>query len=284
MGLRTVELHQKQWDTILCPPTACTHTLLPSTATVRITAKLSVENDNHLVREAANYQKFDESLFQHWSGLHLAPPLRDPTPVGAVVPQFYGFYQPAVGEDETGDGDAEKREKKRYRSNILLLEDCGQPINVDELDIDDRQECAALLFRLHFNHWTHNSFYPRNILVRQGDISETASSGPAIRHRYTCKRRFRLIDFGRAIQYDKEGNAVFQDADQEIREVRGRLRLERIPNGTWVNVPHTNTGNEIEKLATGRRREERQARLGLKIWEFIPGPRVVSEEEADFFI
>lgn len=153
-AMRTITLHPSQWTSILSFPHSCSHlsasppVLHPSTASVRITAKLSFENDRHLVREATNYQRFDESLFERWSGLQIVPPLKDPTPCGAVVPQFYGFYRPDVDEtddedermdvDEVGRAGEKEKKKKWYQSNILLLEDCGEPINVDELDIDDR--------------------------------------------------------------------------------------------------------------------------------------------------
>lgn len=161
-AMRTITLRPSQWASILSFPHSCSHpsasppVLHPSTASVCITAKLSFENDRHLVREAANYQRFDESLFERWSGLQIVPPLKDPTPCGAVVPQFYGFYKPDVDEtddegermdvEEGGQAQEEGKKKKWYQSNILLLEDCGEPINVDELDIDDRH---VLFQRLH---------------------------------------------------------------------------------------------------------------------------------------
>lgn len=153
-AMRTITLHPSQWTSILSFPHSCSHPSAsppmfhPSTASVRITAKLSFENDRHLVREATNYQRFDDSFFERWSGLQIVPPLKDPTPCGAVVPQFYGFYKPDVDEtddegermdvEEGGRAREEGKKKKWYQSNILLLEDCGEPINVDELDIDDR--------------------------------------------------------------------------------------------------------------------------------------------------
>ena len=51
-------------------------------------------------------------------------------PVGAVVPQFYGYYEP----DEYKRG--AKREE--FMSPILLLEHCGEQINLSELEKDDK--------------------------------------------------------------------------------------------------------------------------------------------------
>ncbi len=62
----------------------------------------------------------------------------------------------------------------------------------------NRTECAALLFRMHTEGWLHNSFFPRNVLMQCGDISQW----PAFRR--VEDRRFRIIDFGRSAQYPKE--------------------------------------------------------------------------------
>jgi hypothetical protein len=98
----------------------------PATARVRVVAKLSLQHDKHLAAEANNYQKFPKHLFQHWNGYNIIPPLHDPTPVGAVVPQFYGLYVPEASQSQD------------YLSPIMLLEDCGLPVNPDGLDIDDK--------------------------------------------------------------------------------------------------------------------------------------------------
>ena len=41
---------------------------------------------------------FPDHMFEHWNGYNVIPPLTEPTPVGAVVPQFYGFYVPEDNE------------------------------------------------------------------------------------------------------------------------------------------------------------------------------------------
>ena len=100
----------------------------PSTFKVEITAKLSIMGDEHLQREAKNYQKFPAHFFQHWNGYNLVYPNCDPTPALAVVPQFYGYYVPEDGQVDDGE----------YLSPILLLENCGTPVNLDDLTYDDR--------------------------------------------------------------------------------------------------------------------------------------------------
>jgi hypothetical protein len=121
----------------------------PRTARVRVTAKLSLMGDRHLEREAGNYQAFPNHFFEHWNGYNILPPLHDPTPVGAVVPQFYGFYRPEA--EDKGHSDVEMKSEgsessdeecgskpSNYLSPILLLEDCGTPVDPELLNIDDK--------------------------------------------------------------------------------------------------------------------------------------------------
>lgn len=162
-----------------CPAT------VPLTAKVRVAAKLSIEHDKHLVNEAKTYQSFPQHIFEHWSGYNVMPPLHDPVPLGAVAPQFYGYYIP----EEQAEGASSE---PQYLSPILLLEDCGVPIDADTLDKDEKQECASLYYRLHQAGFTHYSVAERNIVVQPGPLSEL----PALR-RMDGARSFRLIDFGR---------------------------------------------------------------------------------------
>lgn len=161
---------------------------VPRTATVSVIAKLSIEHDLHLAREASNYQSFPDHFFEHWNGYNVMPPLHDPVPVGALCPQFYGYYTP----DDPTDG----TNHPNYLSPILLLECCGEEINPDELCIDDKQECASLLFRFHHAGWLHESFAARNILWQQGKPTEWP-----IQRAFSTKS-FRLIDFGRSRKMD----------------------------------------------------------------------------------
>ncbi|KJA16531.1 hypothetical protein HYPSUDRAFT_1064337 [Hypholoma sublateritium FD-334 SS-4] len=189
------------------------HAPMPTTFKVDVSAKLSYKGDNHLPREAQNYQNFPGHFFQHWSGYNIVWPGQDPTPALAVVPQFYGYYVPEDGQAKDGE----------YLSPILLLENCGTPVNVDDLNIDDRNECASLLFRMHAEGWLHNSFFPRNVLMQYGDITQW----PAFRQEKD--RRFRIIDFGRSGQYAKS-----RDWDsariREERECKRTLGITDFPH------------------------------------------------------
>ena len=103
----------------------------PLTTKVQVTAKLSIQYDLHLAREAENYQRFPKHFFEHWSGYNLLPPLDDPTPVGPLVPQFYGYYVP---KQDVSEGN---KTTKRYLSPILLIEHCGKPMQAVH-SIDDK--------------------------------------------------------------------------------------------------------------------------------------------------
>ena len=72
--------------------------------------------------------------------------------MGAIVPQYYGHYVPdedipvkkekrAVVVDEVGQSDICDvcgGEELHYRSPIILMENCGSPIDIDALNIDDK--------------------------------------------------------------------------------------------------------------------------------------------------
>lgn len=109
----------------------------PPTAQVSVAAKLSIPGDRHLKHEAANYQRFGPEFSQHWTGYTLAYPAQEPTPTGAICPIFYGYYSKAktrASEAVSPHTDCDNR----YFSPILLLEDCGTPIDPAKLDFDDR--------------------------------------------------------------------------------------------------------------------------------------------------
>ncbi|KAH7925677.1 hypothetical protein BV22DRAFT_1128823 [Leucogyrophana mollusca] len=197
--------------TVSLPP-ACPHK-----ARVQIAAKLSLEGDPHLLNEAHNYQSFPSHFFEHWNGYNVLEPLHDPVPVGAVVPQFYGYYMPCAedpasvpGGDEQAnpndmdvDMETEKAESVPYLSPLLLLEQCGTPVDLATLAKDDRTECASLLFRFHHAGWQHGSFAARNILVQNGPLTEWDSV-------IGKRTSFRMIDFGRSRGVD---NGSVPEAD-----------------------------------------------------------------------
>ncbi|KIJ15026.1 hypothetical protein PAXINDRAFT_99805 [Paxillus involutus ATCC 200175] len=185
----TITIHPDvKWQNPSYPETICEHRKLydkpvPRTARFLVAAKLSLPGDDHLEREAQNYLKFPAHFFQHWNGYNIVSSLQDPTPIGPVVPQFFGYYVPHI-----------KLTWINYcLSPILLIEHCGKPVDILKLTLDDRQECQALLLRFHLAGWLHESFAPRNILVRE----EHPTTSP-LERTTNPTHKFRLIDFGRS--------------------------------------------------------------------------------------
>lgn len=200
-----------QWQNPSFPDTICEHQAkkkkpVPRTARFRVAAKLSLPGDPHLEREASNYLKFPAHFFQHWTGYNVIPPLHDPTPVGALVPQFFGYYTPDTPSDSGGEN--------VYCSPILLIEHCGKPIRAGNLSTDDRHECAALLFRFHSAGWLHESFAERNILMQKqhptcSPLEEEDKCDLPHQHR---RYSFRLIDFGRSAEYKDPSNRCIEES------------------------------------------------------------------------
>lgn len=215
----------------------------PATARVVVCAKLSRQFDTHLPREASNYQLFPDWFFEHWSGYNVVKPLQDPTPCGAIVPNFYGYYVPDESEaaavprfsptaedsqlppsPRASDDDApEPVLPKRYLSPILLLEYCGKQIEPDELSIDDRQEATSLFLHMSRTGWMQGSIAARNVLVQPGPLSEWPLG------RMVCrppKNSFRLIDFGRAVKLDRWP----EEQDSQVMQL---FDLGPLGRGTW---------------------------------------------------
>ncbi|KAF8840604.1 hypothetical protein BDN67DRAFT_951330 [Paxillus ammoniavirescens] len=170
---------------------------VPRTTRFTVAAKLSIQHDRHLAREAENYQNFPEHFFQYWSGYNLVPPIRDPVPVHAVVPQFFGYYTP------------EQPVQKPYLSPILLLEHCGSPIDPDTVSVDDQEECRSLLLRFHAAGWLHESVAARNILVQDRLPTEFPASWLTTEAERSPS--FRLIDFGRSRKYTKSSERMLEE-------------------------------------------------------------------------
>lgn len=111
----------------------------PKTAKVSVTAKLTMPGDSdedheqHLLNEAWNYMNFPDHFFEHWNGYNIIRPCQDPLPVGAVVPQFYGYYSP------------DKSCGKGFKSPILLLEHCGKQANMKSLTLEERYKSFIAL-------------------------------------------------------------------------------------------------------------------------------------------
>ncbi|KNZ76820.1 hypothetical protein J132_07005 [Termitomyces sp. J132] len=108
--------------------------------------------------------------------------------VSNLVPKFYGFILIMIKA---------KRKHSGYLSPILLLEDCGSPVDPKQLTCDQRNEALSLFHRFHYAGWVHNSAFARNILIQPSPISLPPSK------RNSENPSFRLIDFGRSYHCEK---------------------------------------------------------------------------------
>ncbi|KAF9785305.1 hypothetical protein BJ322DRAFT_989382, partial [Thelephora terrestris] len=148
---------------------------------ITVVAKTAFPHSNHralLHNEAKIFGSFPRHFSEEWCGYNMVSPLSWPVPVGPIVPKFYGYYLP------TG----ENRDKL---SPILLMEECGNPVDPDILTPDQRTECHSLFLRFHSQGYLHQSTYIRNVVIQPGPLTrhpqERSMSTPS----------FRLIDFGR---------------------------------------------------------------------------------------
>ncbi|KAF9049066.1 hypothetical protein BJ165DRAFT_1464210 [Panaeolus papilionaceus] len=222
------------------------------TTTVRVAAKLSRPGDSHLDAEARNYESFPLHFFQHWSGLCIPPRHQYPVPVGAIAPQYYGYYvfDGLVDDDDPiAEGPLTPAESAafeenealktigtqddRYYSPIMLLENCGQPIESDKLSVDDREQAISLFNRFHHAGWCHLSLYQRNIVMKPGPINVTHQerlNNSKQRGGLGEEWTFRLIDYGRSCVYNNENHPSYERHGKEnmVQEAQTLWR--------WMNI------------------------------------------------
>ena len=90
---------------------------------VTVVAKTAFPHSEHRLlfhNEAKIFSSFPKHFSEEWCGYNMVSPLSWPVPVGPVVPKFYGYYMP------TG-------EKRNTLSPILLMEECGTPVDPGKL-------------------------------------------------------------------------------------------------------------------------------------------------------
>ena len=75
--------------------------------------------------EGEIFSSFPKHLSEEWCGYNMVSPLSSPVPIGQVVPKFYGYYEP------TG-------ERRDALSPILLMEECGTPVDADKLTSEQK--------------------------------------------------------------------------------------------------------------------------------------------------
>ncbi|KAI9060047.1 hypothetical protein FKP32DRAFT_1734361, partial [Trametes sanguinea] len=116
----------------------------------------------------------------------------------AIVPKFFGFYAPLLPNGEVfkethqeSCGDDGYCSVSDWPTPILLLEECGEPINPSRWDRQQREKVYKLYERLHDADFIQCSSYVRNMLVQPGPLSEPREQ------RSWDSPSFRIIDFGR---------------------------------------------------------------------------------------
>ncbi|CAA7265710.1 unnamed protein product [Cyclocybe aegerita] len=111
---------------------------------------------------------------------------------------------------------AKPRVRPEYLSPILLIENCGQPIEPNLLTVDDKQECVSMVLRFHDAGYIHGSVARRNILRVPGPLAASASERVTNADNtgdHGVNWSYRLIDFGRSY------NAETKSAEEVRREV-----------------------------------------------------------------
>ncbi|OBZ76030.1 hypothetical protein A0H81_03088 [Grifola frondosa] len=116
-------------------------------------------------RRSEGRTSFPRHLMEDWSGHNYVPPGRYPVPVGAVVPKFFGYYRPVCADGSVArrfhpDCDDDSKCYVTWASPILLVEECGEPVEPSSFTLDQRSECFSLIFRLHEANFVQNSCYP----------------------------------------------------------------------------------------------------------------------------
>ncbi|KAF8333621.1 uncharacterized protein EI90DRAFT_587407 [Cantharellus anzutake] len=195
------------------------------TGEVSVACKLAHDRSSEarklLENEARVYASLPSHMFEEWNGYNLlTPELRNPVPVGPVAPKFYGYYKaiydPEYYAEEEKDLDEESRKSMKAfikgLSPILLMENCGEQIHPKEMPEDDRDQCLSLPHRLHLEDYLHNSAHIRNIVVQPGPLTLPPE------HRSLKDPSFRLVDFGRTIDFSRylEQHGIVKPGEGDI--------------------------------------------------------------------
>ncbi|KAI0767598.1 hypothetical protein C8Q74DRAFT_966700 [Fomes fomentarius] len=193
------------------------------TGQVTVAAKLAYNRctaHGLLHNEARVYDSLPKHTQEEWCGYEVVPQCRFPVPVGAVAPKFFGYYLPV---DENGKIIERKHTgcqedypcTVEWSSPILLMEECGTPVDPSEFTADQRTECFTLIMRLHHLRYLQGSPYVRNILIQPGPLTLPPDE------RTYKQPSFRIIDYGRGKLWDWEVN----QPDVENRKVKFITRI-----------------------------------------------------------
>jgi hypothetical protein len=129
--LHGVGHHSSVYRAPFVPPEPLTTNSRSRNGQVTVIAKVAFEGSGprqQLENEAKILDTLSNEKYRHmqqeWCGLNVIRGLLNPVPVGPVVPKFYGYYVP--------DGKC----KHDGLSPILLIEDCGVPVDQQQLSCE----------------------------------------------------------------------------------------------------------------------------------------------------
>ncbi|KAM5546069.1 hypothetical protein V8D89_000195 [Ganoderma adspersum] len=131
-------------------------------------------------------------------------------------PSFFGYYAPvdadgSVIDNAHPDCDIDSDCAITWPTCLLLIEECGRRIVLEEGPLEERTRCLELFKRLHAAGFTQGSVYSRNILIEPGPLSappeERSDETPG----------FRIIDFGR-MQMLGDFSPESEESFEESRE------------------------------------------------------------------
>ncbi|KAI0752590.1 hypothetical protein C8Q80DRAFT_1147148 [Daedaleopsis nitida] len=116
------------------------------TGQVTVAAKLAYNRctaHGLLHNEARVYDSLPNHVQEDWCGYNVVPQCRFPVPASAIVPKFYGYYLPV---DEKGQVRKTQHTscsedhpcKVEWPSPILLMEECGKPVEPAKFTADQR--------------------------------------------------------------------------------------------------------------------------------------------------
>ncbi|KAI0309343.1 hypothetical protein OF83DRAFT_1288636, partial [Amylostereum chailletii] len=161
-------------------------------------ANNDIKDREQLRSEGKLYQTFSRHLQEDVCTYDPAKPDVPPVVFPAVVPKFYGYYEPIVYEDDALLDGITDESRQRLKSAllslspILLLEGCGQSIERRPYRSPlEQNTVSSLVLRLHAEKYIHYSLATRNVVGQPGPLSLPPDC------RQQCTSSFRIIDFGR---------------------------------------------------------------------------------------
>ncbi|KAI0308995.1 hypothetical protein OF83DRAFT_1180134 [Amylostereum chailletii] len=172
--------------------------------------------------EAKIYQTFSRDLQEDVCTYDPAKPTVPPVVSPAVVPKFYGYYEPVVYEDDALLDGITDESRQRLKSAlvslspILLLEECGHSMDMRQYrsSLEKWNAISSLVLRSHAEKYIHHSLATRNVVGQPGPRSLPPDC------RRQCTSSFRIIDFGRATSWQWEEEA---HPDLDPRALRNHI-------------------------------------------------------------